>query len=140
MNVLEKVGIHKDAETIENESGGKQSALEARFDLLPPRAIITVSSILDEGAKKYGEWNWLSISTNDNINHALAHIFAHFYGDSSEDHLGHATTRLLFALELEERRKENLSNNFIKFKEDRRRFENLLTNPAFRDKIIRTSK
>lgn len=87
-----------DAPTTTNESGGKQSALGAAFELLPPDALTQVSVILEHGAKKYSAWNWLRISRNDHIRHALGHIFAYISKGDIKD-LQHAACRLLFALE-----------------------------------------
>jgi hypothetical protein len=86
--------------TVQNERGGKQSELQYRFDLIPVRAIFKVAHILHGGAVKYGEWNWTNISPSDHINHALTHLYGWLAGDKSEDHIGNATCRLLFAKHL----------------------------------------
>lgn len=100
-------GMGPDAPTTVNARGGKQSALPYRFDLLPPLALAAVARVLEPGAKKYGEWNWLRITTDDNLNHALAHSFAYVARDASEghpiEHLRHAACRVLMALEIAER-------------------------------------
>lgn len=51
-----------------------------------------------------GDWpvgysNWHSIPLGDHVNHALTHLFAHLAGDVQDDHLEHASCRLLMALE-----------------------------------------
>lgn len=89
--------VGKDVETVENENGGRQSKLNARFDLIPPQPLFQVAVVLAEGAVKYGEDNWKLIPTNDHISHALAHLFAYLAGDTSDSHLSHAACRVLFA-------------------------------------------
>lgn len=87
-----------EAPTTTNASGGKQSHLGAAFELLPPDALTQVAVILEHGANKYSAWNWLRISRNDHIRHALGHIFAYISKGDIKD-LQHAACRLLFALE-----------------------------------------
>lgn len=89
-----------DSDTVINELGGKQAALEYRCDLLPAQAILAISELLKDGAEKDGEWNWRLIPIKDHINHALVHLFAHNAGDGCDDHLLHAATRLLFAMDM----------------------------------------
>lgn len=96
----EIAGVGPDAPTEVKANGAKQSASPYRIDLLPAKASLHVSQILAEGAKKYGENNWRGLTVADNVNHALVHFFAYLAGDTSDDHLGHAATRALFALEL----------------------------------------
>jgi len=93
-------GVGPDApiETLAN--GAKQSSSPYRLDLIPPLALLDVASILKAGAEKYGENNWRGISIEDNINHALVHVYAYLSGDKQDNHLGHAACRLQFALEL----------------------------------------
>lgn len=103
-------GLSPDAPTTVNAAGGKQSAVPYRADLIPARAILQVSSVLHTGALKYGDDNWHVIPTRDHLNHALTHVFAHLAGDAQDDHLGHAATRLLMALEIEARTTGNNGN------------------------------
>jgi 5'-nucleotidase len=91
-------GVGKDAPMCVNENGGKQSKLDYRFDLFDPMPLFQLANIVATGAEKYGEWNWRRISVEENLNHALCHIFAHLAGDEQDDHLGHAFCRLMFAL------------------------------------------
>lgn len=92
-------GVGKDAPVTTNANGGKQSHSPFRCDLLPPQAVLAVAKILEHGAGKYGEKNWHKISVSDNLNHALVHMFAYLVGDTQDDHLEHAATRILFALD-----------------------------------------
>jgi len=92
-------GVGADAPTTVNAHGGKQSASPYRSDLLPPHALLAVAAVLKHGADKYGENNWHAIPVADNLNHALTHLYAYAAGDGSDDHLEHAATRILFALD-----------------------------------------
>lgn len=92
---------HDSQELEINELGGKQSKLKERFDYLPPNAVSSCARTIGYGESKYGEGNWKKISILSHINHALAHLFKYLAKDKSEDHLAHATSRLLFALEME---------------------------------------
>lgn len=92
-------GVGKDAPTVTNAAGGKQSHSPYRADLLPPHALLAVAAVMAEGAAKYGANNWHKISAADNLNHAMVHLLALNAGDTSDEHLEHAATRILFALD-----------------------------------------
>ena len=87
-------------EKITNEKGGSQSRPLGRADLLPPKALMKIATVLGEGCNKYGEWNWKSIESKEHLNHAIIHILAHIANDTEEPHIEHAATRILFALEM----------------------------------------
>lgn len=106
-------GVGKDAEVEVLPNGAKHSRLDRAFHLIPALAVTKVAEILHEGAVKYEpnqgkdllnslEANWRGIPIQAHVNHALQHLVASLAGDTSDDHLGHATARLLFALELRE--------------------------------------
>lgn len=86
--------------TITNELGGRQSHVERAYHLVPPEGLAQVARVLHHGYIKYGKDNWRLIETDEHLNHALNHIYLHLAGNVSEDHLAHATTRLMMALEL----------------------------------------
>jgi predicted HAD superfamily Cof-like phosphohydrolase len=83
--------------TTTNEAGGSQSATPVRMDLVPSETLLRVAEVLASGAVKYGEGNWKLIDTSDHINHALAHLYGHLSGDTSEQHLLNAICRCMFA-------------------------------------------
>jgi hypothetical protein len=93
-------GVDKDAPTVVNSEGGKQSKVEYRFDLVPPHALADVAEILYYGALKYGEDNWHNIESGSHLNHALTHINAFRCGDTSDDHAEHAACRIMMWLEM----------------------------------------
>ncbi len=90
-------GVGKDAPTVINEKGGKQSKVLYRFDLLAPEAMFEMTKVLKEGADKYGDDNWRNISVRDHLNHMLIHAYAYLAGDTSDDHLSHIMCRAMFA-------------------------------------------
>jgi hypothetical protein len=83
-----------------NLAGGKQSHITRAYTLVPPNALAEVASVLHSGASKYGVDNWKLIIVDDHLNHALNHIFLYLAGNEKEDHLSHAATRMMMALEL----------------------------------------
>jgi hypothetical protein len=91
-------GVGPDAPTVENERGGKQSLKRWRFDLIDAPSIFVLGRILDAGAEKYGIDNWRKIETESHLNAVIMHVYAYFAGDKSDDHLGHAFCRMMFAL------------------------------------------
>jgi hypothetical protein len=100
-NDAHATGLGHDQPIKVNELGAKQSAIPHRCDLLPPLALLHEAKILAAGAVKYGVGNWKRIPVPDHLNHALTHLLAFLAGNAEDDHLGHATCRLLFALELQ---------------------------------------
>ncbi len=99
-------GVGKDAPTVVNENGGKQSKVLYRFDLLAPEAMFEMTKVLKEGADKYGDDNWRSIPVRDHLNHLIIHAYAYLAGDTSDDHLSHIMCRAMFAqaVDIEDRR------------------------------------
>jgi Domain of unknown function (DUF5664) len=80
--------------------GGKHTRVNERWDLLPYPALRDIAECMHHGSIKYGEKNYQKISVAANINHAIRHAFMFIEGDTSEDHLVNAATRMVFALEL----------------------------------------
>lgn len=84
-----------------NSSGGTQTKLPVRLDLIPADVLLQVAAVLHEGSEKYGDNNWKLIDISDHLNHALTHIMRYILGDTTEPHLVHAVCRLLFAAHLD---------------------------------------
>jgi len=83
------------------ESGAKRSttAETSRFDLIPFELLQRVGATLQEGARKYGEYNWQrGVPLSHCINHAFQHLAKYTAGDTSEDHLAHAACNLAFLM------------------------------------------
>ena len=82
---------------------------KGRYDLLPPRAIKRLAQHYENGAKKYGDNNWLKgMPTKRMMESALRHAFEALQGMTNEDHLIAAAWNLLGIVELQERIKEGL--------------------------------
>lgn len=95
-------GVGPDAPIVENDAGGRQSACPASLvESFPHLAVLMVGRVVQHGLERYEPDNWRKIGRRDHINHALVHAFAYLAGDRQDDHLEHAATRLLFALETE---------------------------------------
>ena len=92
------IGVGPDAEIVTNDRGAMQSKVNHRLDLIPADAVFRMGETLKIGAERYAEWNWTGIPTTDHINHALIHLYAWLAGDTQDDHLGHAITRIAFAI------------------------------------------
>lgn len=93
-----------------NENGGKQHFRPYRLQALPPKAIIEVGKVRYEAHSihGYGDDNYKLIDINEHINRALLHLMNYLDGNTDNEHLSHAATRVLMALELdiERRRRE----------------------------------
>lgn len=103
-------GVGPDAEMTTHKNGGMETIPIGRFDLLPPRATIKIAALFMEksttikGPRKYPKNNWRLLPCRKHLNHAVGHIFAFFAGDTSDDHLTHAASRLMMAMEVKDDR------------------------------------
>ena len=69
-------------------------------------ALAIAQETLDEGEKTHAPGAWAEDSPANHARHALRHLKLLDAGDRHEDHLAHAATRMLLALEVRERRLE----------------------------------
>lgn len=70
--------------------------------------MFAAATVAKYGAEKYGEdfyhRNYTKIPPEEHINHAIQHLYAFLAGDESDDHLGHAIVRSMFAFEVNHER------------------------------------
>jgi hypothetical protein len=83
------------------ETGAVQAKVAHRVDLIDPATVLDMAEILGEGVRSHGLWNWRLIPIDEQLNHAMIHILAWLAGDRSDNHLGHAMCRVMFARSLE---------------------------------------
>lgn len=71
---------------------------------LPYHGLERVAATCAEGARKYGDHNWLKgFSASDLLNHAIRHCYLWQAGDRSEDHLAHACWNVFGAIHSRDR-------------------------------------
>lgn len=78
-----------------------QSESRERGDLVPAQAMLQVMRILKTGAATHGDESWKKIPKRTHVGRAAVHLFYWLSGDTTENHLGNAICRLMFALEQE---------------------------------------
>lgn len=88
-------------------SGAAQNYVEEAFELVPYPVIGAIASTMKEGLEKYGYQNYYGIPMEEHMGRAIRHMFKHLSGDTSENHLGHAITRLGFAIEMKDIAEKN---------------------------------
>lgn len=86
--------------------GAKADAGKPRPELLPPRALLALASVLAKGAVKYGDHNWHKVPgrkrryTGAALRHMLAYMAGEVYdAETGEHHLACAMASLAFIIE-----------------------------------------
>src|ERR1017187_601896 len=70
-----------------------------RFDLIPWGAVCQVARTTTDALKDHDEGGWRSLSRREHVSRTLRHLALYLSGDTSEEHLEHATCRMLMALD-----------------------------------------
>lgn len=94
-----------DGDIVRYETGSVRSSEveDVRYDLIPPSSLRRLAQTYAEGAKKYGDNNWLKGQPySDILNHLINHIERFREGDRSEDHLSHATWGMFALMHFED--------------------------------------
>lgn len=82
---------------------------KGRFDLLPPHGITRLAQHFENGARKYGDHNWLKGQPlSGYLDSALRHIFKQLGGSREEDHMAAAAWNALAYIETEYRIEKGL--------------------------------
>ncbi len=66
------------------------------------RALAVIEAVLARGRLSHAADDWLPLQARHHVARAIGHLDRLMDGDQREDHLAHAATRLLMALELRE--------------------------------------
>ena len=119
----EKVSEIKDSgERTEFDTGAVRDMHEGKGDMLsvPWAAMLRVSRHYENGAKKYGRYNYLKgIPVSSFIDSAFRHLAKYVAGYDDEDHLSAAAFNVLGAIQMEEHCPEMMD---IPWREGKRSF------------------
>ena len=101
--------IKDSGERTEFETGAVRDMHEGKGDMLslPMSALLRLSILYEEGAKKYGRFNYLKgIPLSSFLDSAERHLAKYIAGWDDEDHLAAAAFNILGALQMEEEHPE----------------------------------
>lgn len=97
--------IKDSGERTQFNTGAVRDMHEGKGDMLslPMMALLRLSRHYEEGAKKYGRFNYLKgIPLSSFLDSALRHLAKYIAGWDDEDHLAAAAFNILGALQMEE--------------------------------------
>lgn len=97
--------IKDSGERTQFNTGAVRDMHEGKGDMLslPMMALLRLSKLYEEGAKKYGRFNYLKgIPLSSFLDSALRHLAKYVAGWDDEDHLAAAAFNILGALQMEE--------------------------------------
>lgn len=100
----QKTKIKDSGSRTEFETGAVRDMHEGKGDMLsiPPNAILRLSILYEQGAKKYDRFNYLKgIPCSSFMDSALRHLAKYNAGYDDEDHLASAVFNILGIMEME---------------------------------------
>ena len=104
------------------ETGAVRDLHAGKGDMLslPAKALLRLSLLYEEGAKKYGRFNYLKgIPLSSFIDSAQRHLMKYVAGWDDEDHLAAAAFNILGALQMEEERPDMCD---LEWRKDKKEF------------------
>lgn len=86
---------HKGA--VEEAGGVLNPTIDTRMDKLPPLALLAAGRALKAGMQyeQLRADNWRYVPAAEHLNHAMRHLALALSGDKSEEHEGHAVSRIM---------------------------------------------
>jgi hypothetical protein len=100
---MAETAVHDELTRFSTGAVRGSDAENVRFDLITPIGLRRLAETCAEGAKRYGDRNWeKGMPASVMLNHALRHIYLWIDGDTSEDHIAHATWNLMAIMHFEE--------------------------------------
>jgi hypothetical protein len=100
MASFDKVVDSGERQSFETGSVRDTRAGKGRFDLIPPYALYRLARHYENGAKKYGDHNWLKGQpVSRYLDSAIRHLFKYLGGFRDEDHLTAVAWNALAAVE-----------------------------------------
>ena len=113
--------IKDSGERTQFETGAVRDLHAGKGDMLslPAKALLRLSLLYEEGAKKYGRFNYLKgIPLSSFIDSAERHLIKYIAGWDDEDHLAAAAFNILGALQMEEERPDMCDLEWRKGKQE----------------------
>ena len=87
---------------LHHANGSVDPQTDTRMDKLPMLALLAAGRALRHGMKyeRNKPDNWRGVPAPEHLDHALRHVALWQSGDRTEDHQGHALSRLMMWVEL----------------------------------------
>jgi hypothetical protein len=106
LSIIDKLSVIQDSGTRrEFETGAVRDMSEGKGlpVCFPPDALLRLSKHYENGAKKYGKFNYMKgLPVSSFIDSALRHLLKYMTGCDNEDHLSAAAFNILGAMQMEE--------------------------------------
>lgn len=81
------------------ENGATQTKVAEGYEYIPVPALEALARTMKYGGEKYGRKNHLKISCEENLGRAVRHVYKYLDGDTTEEHLDHAISRMAMAID-----------------------------------------